>query len=257
MFFAKGRVENSIGYIQKNFLGGLEISSLEALNAQARRWMEQVANVRLHRETGKRPCDAFKEEKPTLQPLPLAGYDISCSRRVRATNRCRVAFESNRYTVPFEHAGALLELRVEPDTVTIYRGQKLIAQHPRNYGRNQDIENPDHLSRLLEERKRGEDAALLARFLALSSKAESYYGALRQRELHAMGHVVSQALEQAVELGAYGSDYLNNILAHRRALLPLTGQLHLTRGAELLSLEVQQPDCSRYQIDEQHSPSDK
>ena len=236
-------------------------------NAQARRWMEQVANVRLHRETGKRPCDAFKEEKPTLQPLPLAGYEISCSRRVRATNRCRIAFESNHYTVPFEHAGALLELRVEPDTVTIYRGQKLIAQHPRNYGRNQDIENPDHLSRLLQERKRGEDAALLARFLALSSKAESYYGALRQRELHAMGHVrrilllvdihgreaVSQALQEAVELGAYGSDYLHNILAHRRALLPLTGQLHLTRGAELLRLEVQQPDCSRYQIDEQHS----
>ena len=53
------------------------------------------------------PCDLFEQEKPTLQPLPLAGYDISCSRRVRATNRCRVAFESNRYTVPFEHAGAL------------------------------------------------------------------------------------------------------------------------------------------------------
>src|SRR5262245_24508974 len=149
--------------------------------------------------------------------------------------------------------------------------KSLSPRHPRNYGRNQDIENPDHLSRLLEERKRGEDAALLARFLALSSKAESYYGALRQRELHAMGHVrrtlmlvdihgrdaVSQALEQAIELGSYGFDYLTTILAHRRALLPLTGQLHLTRGAELLSLEVQQPDCSRYQIDEQHSPSDK
>lgn len=263
----KGRVENSIGYIQKNFLGGLEISSLEALNAQARRWMEQVANVRLHRETGKRPCDLFEQEKPTLQPLPLVGYDISCSRRVRATNRCRVAFESNRYTVPFEHAGALLELRVEPDSITIYRGQKLIAQHPRNYGRNQDIENPDHLSRLLAERKRAEDAALLARFLALSPKAETYFGALRARELHAMGHVrrilmlvdthgrdaVAQALQEAVELGAYGSDYINNILAHRRALVPLSGELHLTRGAELLGLEVQQPDCSRYQINEQDS----
>ena len=229
--------------------------------------MEQVANVRVHRETGKRPCDVFKEEKPTLQPLPLAGYDISCSRRVRATNRCRVPFESNRYTVPFEHAGALLELRSTPNTIAIYRGQKLIALHPRNYGHNQDIENPDHLSRLLEERKRGEDAALLARFLALSPKAEAYYGALRQRELHAVGHVrridllidihgrdaVVQALEEAVELGAYGSDYLNNILAHRRALAPLIGQLHLTRGAELLQLEVQQPDCSRYQINQENS----
>ena len=83
----------------QNFLGGLEISSLAALNAQARRWMERVANVRFHRETGKRPCDLFEQEKPTLQPLPLAGYDISCNRRVRAINRCRIAFESNGYTV--------------------------------------------------------------------------------------------------------------------------------------------------------------
>jgi hypothetical protein len=79
--------------------------------------MEQVANIRLHREMGKRPCDLFEQEKPSPQPFPLAGYDISCSRRVPATNRCRVAFESNHYTVPFEHAGALLELRVEPDRI--------------------------------------------------------------------------------------------------------------------------------------------
>ncbi len=62
---------------------------------------------------------------------------------------------------------------------------------------------------------------------------------------------VAQALEEAVELCAYGSDYLNNILAHRRTLGPLIGQLHLTRGAELLQLEVQQPDCSCYQTNEQ------
>jgi hypothetical protein len=256
----KGRVENLIGYVQKNFLGGLEISSLEALNIEARVWMEQIANVRNHRETGKRPCDAFVEEKPALQALPLCRYDISSSRRVRATNRCRIAFESNRYTVPFEYAGMLLELRAEPQTLCIYRGEKLIATHPRSFSRNQDIENPDHTSRLLEERKRGADAALLARFLALSQKSEFYYMALRERKLHAMGHVrrilmlvdthgrdaVRQALEEAVELGAYSADYLSNILEHRRDLAPVIGQLHLTHGAELLQLEVQPPDCSSY-----------
>jgi hypothetical protein len=147
--------------------------------------------------------------------------------------------------------------------LTLYRGPKLIAQHARSYGRNQDIENPDHLSGLLAERKRGEEAALLARFLALSPHAETYYGALRQRELHALGHVrrilllvdahgraaVAQALQEAVGLGAYGADYLHNILAHRRALNPVIGQLHLTRGVELLGLEVPPPDCSRYQLD--------
>ena len=257
----KGRVENAIGYIQKNFLNGLAISSLEALNLEARRWMEQVANVRQHRETGQRPCDLFGAEKPRLQPLPLAGYDIAQSRRARASNRCQVSFEGNRYSVPFAHAGALLELRVEPETLTFYRHDKLIAQHPRCYGRGQDIDNPDHTSDLLKERKRGEDAALLARFLALTPKAEAYFGTLRQRDLHALGHArrilmladihgrdaVASALEEALELGAYGSDYLQNLLQHRRTLAPLIGELHLTRGAELLAIELPPPDCSRYQ----------
>ena len=61
-----------------------------------------------------------------------------------------------KITVPFEHAGTLLELRVEPDTIAIFRGRNLIAHHPRSYARNRDIENPDHLSRLLAERKRAE-----------------------------------------------------------------------------------------------------
>jgi transposase len=259
----KGRVENAIGYIQKSLLKGLSISSFEALKVEAQRWVQEVANVRLHRETCQRPCDLFEQEKPSLQPLPVAGYDIALSRRVRASNRCQISFEANRYSVPFAHAGALLELRVEPELLTLYAHDKLIAQHPRCYGRAQEIDNPDHTSHLLKERKRGEEAALLARFLALSPKAEAYYAALRQRDLHALGHLrrilllvqihgrdtVAKALEEALELGAYGSDYLQNLLEHRRALAPLIGELHLTRGAELLGLEVPPPDCSRYQPD--------
>jgi transposase len=265
----KGRVENAIGYIQKNFLNGLEISALAALNVDARRWMEQVANTRLHRETKRRPCDLFLEERPRLQPLPLFGYDVSQSRRVRATKRCQVNFDANRYSVPFAHAGALLELRSHPDAVLIYSGSKVIAEHPRNYGRDQDIDNPEHTSRLLKERKRGEDAAILARFLALTPRAEAYFGGLRTRDLHALGQVrrilllaqihgrelVAAALEEAIELGAYGSDYLRNILEHRQALLPLLGQLHLTRGAELLDLELPPADCSRFQSGETPSSS--
>ena len=229
-----------------------------------RRWLDQVANVRLHRETRRRPCDLYEEEKPRMQPLPLFGYDVGQSRRVRATNRCQVHFEANRYSVPFAHAGTLLELKAYPDTVRIYRGEKLVAEHPRQYGRNHDIDDPDHTSHLLKERKRGEDAALLARFLALSPRAEAYYGYLNQRDLNALGQarrillladihgreMVAAALEEAMELGAYGSDYLRNLLEHRQALAPLLGELHLTRGAELLELELPAADCSRFQAPE-------
>jgi len=256
----KGRVENGIGYVQKSLLCGLEISSLEALNTEARRWMDQVANVRLHREMQSRPVDLFAAEKPRLQPLPLFPADISQSRRVRATNRCQISFEANRYSVPFKYAGSLLELRAHPELLALYHNNKLIAEHPRCYTRGQEINNPDHTSHLLKERKRGEDAALLARFLALSPGAEAYYNAMRQRELHAMAHVrrilllaescdhktMVAALEEALELHAFGSDYLHNVLQVRRQIAPMLGELHLTHGAQLLDLELPAPDCARF-----------
>ena len=50
----KGRVENGIGYLQKNFLCGLEISSLAALNAEARRLIEALQATRA--QTKSRAC---------------------------------------------------------------------------------------------------------------------------------------------------------------------------------------------------------
>jgi len=34
----------------------------------AQNWLDTIANVRTHRETGKRPVDMFHEEKSSLQP---------------------------------------------------------------------------------------------------------------------------------------------------------------------------------------------
>src|ERR1700704_1135390 len=59
----KGRVENGVGYVKKNFLNGLELQDFSAINPAARLWLDTVANVRVHGETHQRPCDCFKEEQ--------------------------------------------------------------------------------------------------------------------------------------------------------------------------------------------------
>ncbi len=51
----KGRVENGVGYVKKNFLAGLELPDFSALNPAAKHWLETVANVRLHGETREQP----------------------------------------------------------------------------------------------------------------------------------------------------------------------------------------------------------
>jgi transposase len=63
----KGRVENGVGYIKKNFLNGLEIPSFQPVNPAARQWMDTVANVRIHGETGQKPIERFEQEKAPAQ----------------------------------------------------------------------------------------------------------------------------------------------------------------------------------------------
>jgi transposase len=67
----KGRVENGVGYVKKNFLAGLDIPDFSALNPAAKQWLETIANVRLHGATRDKPLDLWHKEKPYLSPLPL------------------------------------------------------------------------------------------------------------------------------------------------------------------------------------------
>jgi hypothetical protein len=46
---------------------GLVLDAATA-NVEVRRWLDEVANCRLHRETGERPVERLAKE--TLQPLP-------------------------------------------------------------------------------------------------------------------------------------------------------------------------------------------
>ena len=100
----KGRVESAVGYVKKNLLAGLEITDFSQLNPIARQWLDEIANVRVHGETRRRPVEMFEEERPHLQPLPETVHDIGTVHGVRACNRFRVTFETNRYSVPAEYA---------------------------------------------------------------------------------------------------------------------------------------------------------
>ena len=53
----KGRVENGVGYVKKNFLAGAELPDFAALGPAARIWLDTIANVRIHGESRQKPVD--------------------------------------------------------------------------------------------------------------------------------------------------------------------------------------------------------
>src|SRR5258708_9854477 len=73
----KGKVERPFAYLETNLLNGRTFTSLEHLNETAALWLADTADVRLHRETKRRPIDLYQEEKPYLLSLPARAYDTA------------------------------------------------------------------------------------------------------------------------------------------------------------------------------------
>jgi transposase len=71
----KGKVERPIRYVRENFFYGRSFLNDEDLNAQVERWLEEVANVRVHGTTGEKPIDRFdREERAALNSLAARPY---------------------------------------------------------------------------------------------------------------------------------------------------------------------------------------
>lgn len=256
----KGRVESAVGYVKKNFLAGMELSSLDAMNHAVRRWLAEVANVRCHAQTRQRPDDLFRQEVPRLRPLNPAPYAAGVLRQSCVNNRCRVPFDANRYTVPPRYAGRPVTLKVYTDRLIILCQDQPIAEHRRCYDRHQDVENPEHLEQLLALRRGGRQQQLLMKFMALTPQAEAYHRSLAEKRANPHHHVqkivalaecygadkVARALEDALEYHAFSAEYIANLLAQRERPRVEPCALHLTRRHDLLDLELPAPDLSIY-----------
>jgi transposase len=57
----KGKIERPFAYLEGNLLNGRTFTSLEHLNEVTTRWLAETADVRLHRETKRRPIDSYEE----------------------------------------------------------------------------------------------------------------------------------------------------------------------------------------------------
>ena len=234
------------------------------LGPAAKRWLDTIANVRLHNETHEQPLVRFAREKSLLRPLPAMPYDIGNLYSVRASNRFRITFETNRYSVPAEYASTRLTLKAYPQRLCIYHHDKLIARHPRSFDRYQDFEDPDHPKALLAQRKNAREQKLLARFLSLSPQAETYYHGLAKRfnphhhlrKIVALSEIydapmVARALEDALHYQAFSCEYITNLLESRSRPLAQASALHLTRRQDLLELDIPEPDFSVYGTDQE------
>jgi transposase len=263
----KGRVESGIGYLRKGFLRGRRspIEDLERERRELSRWRDQVANLRIHRVTRRKPRELFEEvERAALLPLPEHPYDTAhVDPSVTANKYYRVPFDGNRYSVPYQLAHRTgLVLRATTTHVEVYRQGELVARHLRSYERGKDVRDNAHDRGLREKKRRADRDLLLGRFVsALGPEAEAYASGLACEHVRAALHIrkilglverydsadVRQALLRALEYKAFGADYVENILhqERRRRLLQPAVPPPTIRDPRLARISLSPPDLSR------------
>jgi hypothetical protein len=256
----KGRVENGVGSVKKNCLAGLDLPDFSAVHPAARHWLATVARVRLHGETRDSPTALWHTERPSLRSLPLPPCDIATVSQVRASRQFRMTVEPNRSSVPAQYAGHALPLQTSPDRLCISLGDTRMARHTRRDERHKDVEDPDHPTPLLEQRKKARDHKVCMRFLALSPQAEASDLQMEARRLTPHHHVrtivalsdldtpeaVSRVMEDACVYEAFSSEYSAHLLEQRARFTPEASALHLPRREDRLDLSLAPPDLSLY-----------
>lgn len=150
----KGGIEGGIGFVRRNFFTPrLRAASFDDLNQQ----LLTLCEADDQRTVDGQPEPIrrmWEEERACLLPLPDREHPCCVTTSAVVTPYSQITFETNRYSVPADTLARVLMIRafafkieaLDPGT------QRVVATHPRCYGRNQDICLPLHYLPLLEQR---------------------------------------------------------------------------------------------------------
>jgi transposase len=231
----KGKVERPFHYVETNLLCGRDFRDVAHLNAVTACWLAEVADVRVHGETGQRPLDRHAEEVPHLLALPALAYDVSPVVYRHVSAEGLVAWQGNYYSTPWRLIGRLLAVRITADEVIVH-GPHLeeVARH-RLFSAGvsgQRCVQPEHLPQANERLRRAE---LEERFAEFGPQGPRFLGGLVQAKRYGWDQAhkvlelltvyrrvdVQAALERAVRFGAFGLSSVQRILAATARPRPL------------------------------------
>lgn len=274
----KGKVERPFHFVETSLLNGREFRSLEDLNEVTAKWLAEVADVRVHRETKRRPVDLHAEELPYLIPLPDKPYDTAevVYRTVNAEGM--VSYRQNFYSVPWRYLGQVLPLRITEEELIVYGPNlEVLARHPL-MPRSVSGQRSELAEHRPQEDVRQREAHLRARFAELGPGASRFLEGLLKT--HRMGkdqasrvlalletyrkQDLSCALQRAVQFGAFSLRSVERILAAQaqpRTPLESLGDQQQEHLRDLLGNPPVPPrptaDYEQLYLDPQEPPDDE
>ena len=127
----KATVERQIPYVRENFFKGEKFIDCDHVQSEAVKWCTDVAGMRIHGTTRKRPRIVFEEqEKAFLLPSQEERFDIPKWGSATVHPDHHIRFGNALYSLPTEYIGKKVEIRLDSKLMRIYSQGAVIKTHP-------------------------------------------------------------------------------------------------------------------------------
>lgn len=126
----KPRVERAVPYVRDSFWRGRDFSSLNDMKGGALGWCGGVAPQRPHRHLPGTVGEIFRTyEQPALLPLPDTPFEIARWAVATVHPDCHVQSDGRFFSVPWQHVGKQLHIRIGERVMCAYDGTVLLKTH--------------------------------------------------------------------------------------------------------------------------------
>ncbi len=237
----KGVVEANFLFLENDFVRASSFDSLDEMNARVRRWLDEVANKRIHGTTRQIPDEAWLVERELLIALPDARFPTFDEELREVGEDTTVWVAGTPYTVPWPCANKTVTVRLYHGHFEVLAPDGTIALR-RSYVSREDKGKLQVDQRHFEgmPRRPGEhgpgvarrlEDSLLARFPSLADLVAG----IKQR-MKALAHIHLRILwrlaarygdepfltaaEQALRLRAHNAHTVQRLLARAHVLPP-------------------------------------
>jgi transposase len=228
----KGRVERAIRYVRDAFFAARSYADLADLNRQAAQWTATAALERSWIEDRSRTVrQAFDDELGHLRPLPDDRFPAHERLEVEVGKTPYVRFDLNDYSIPHDRTQRTLVVFADLDELRIVEGNVVVATHSRCWDRGHQIEQAEHLERLVEEKRQAREQRGLDRlaraarsstaFLRIIAERHQNVGNATQRLIQILDAVgaaeLEEALVEALERDTVHTGAVRQIVDRRRS----------------------------------------
>jgi hypothetical protein len=147
-------------------------------------------------------------------PLPPTAADYGFAQPGQVSSGALVAALGNSYSVPIEHVGASVTVRIHHERIVIWHDADRLAEHARAPdGAHRRIVNPAHFAPLFGRKPRGQVMLYREALLGLGGVAQDYVSELSRRQRARLGAELLAAMELAQAQGAFGAAYLGALVS--------------------------------------------